>query len=73
MRQAVYRSLLRANLDQEVISDIRFALNLNQPLGESGDGKGGECNRHASSVLVHGPRLDPVACTLGLLGKKSLG
>ena len=34
-RQAAYRSLFRAELDQEAISDIRLALNQNQPLGNS--------------------------------------
>jgi putative transposase len=34
-RQAAYRSLFRVELDQEAISDIRLALNQNQPLGDS--------------------------------------
>jgi putative transposase len=34
-RQAAYRSLFRAQLDNEAISDIRLALNQNQPLGNS--------------------------------------
>jgi putative transposase len=34
-RQASYRSLFRAALDNEAISDIRQALNQNQPLGHS--------------------------------------
>ena len=35
IRQAAYRSLFRAQLDNEAISDIRLALNQNQPLGNS--------------------------------------
>lgn len=34
-RQAVYRKLFRAHLDQKAIDDIRLALNQNQPLGSS--------------------------------------
>ena len=34
-RQDVYRSLFRTELDNEAISDIRLALNQNQPLGNS--------------------------------------
>ena len=34
-RQAAYRRLYRADLDQEAIDDIRLALNQNQPLGDS--------------------------------------
>lgn len=34
-RQSAYRSLFRGELDQEAISDIRLALNQNQPLGNS--------------------------------------
>jgi len=34
-RQAAYRALLRGELDAEVISDIRLALNQNQPLGNA--------------------------------------
>ena len=34
-RQTAYRDLFRAELDQEAISDIRLALNQNQPLGNS--------------------------------------
>lgn len=34
-RQAAYRSLFRHQLDEEAISDIRLALNQNQPLGNS--------------------------------------
>ncbi len=34
-RQAAYRSLFRAELDNEAISDIRLALRQNQPLGNS--------------------------------------
>ncbi len=32
-RQSAYRALFRAQLDAEAISDIRLALNQNQPLG----------------------------------------
>ncbi len=32
-RQAAYRGLIRARLDQEAIADIRLALNQSQPLG----------------------------------------
>ena len=34
-RQTSYRSLFRVALDKEAISDIRLALNQNQPLGNS--------------------------------------
>ena len=34
-RQAAYRALFRAQLDQAAIDDIRLALNQNQPLGDS--------------------------------------
>ena len=34
-RQAAYRALFRAHLDQAAIDDIRLALNQNQPLGTS--------------------------------------
>ena len=34
-RQAAYRALFRSELDQEAISDIRLALNQNQPLGSA--------------------------------------
>jgi putative transposase len=34
-RQATYRNLFRTELDKEAISDIRLALNQNQPLGDS--------------------------------------
>ena len=34
-RQAAYRSLFRAQLDNEAINDIRLALNQSQPLGNS--------------------------------------
>ncbi len=34
-RQATYRSLFRAELGKDAISDIRLALNQNQPLGNS--------------------------------------
>jgi putative transposase len=34
-RQATYRRLFRAELDNDAISDIRLALNQNQPLGSS--------------------------------------
>ncbi len=34
-RQAAYRGLFRAELDGEAISDIRLALNQNQPLGNA--------------------------------------
>ncbi|MCP5087565.1 MAG: transposase, partial [Rhodobacteraceae bacterium] len=34
-RQATYRGLFRTELDNEAISDIRLALNQNQPLGNS--------------------------------------
>ena len=34
-RQAAYRALFRGELDAEVISDIRLALNQNQPLGNA--------------------------------------
>ena len=34
-RQAAYRALFRAELDQEAVSDVRLALNQNQPLGDS--------------------------------------
>ncbi len=34
-RQATYRNLFRSELDNEAISDIRLALNQNQPLGNS--------------------------------------
>jgi putative transposase len=34
-RQAAYRALFRSELDEEAISDIRLALNQNQPLGNS--------------------------------------
>jgi len=34
-RQLAYRGLFRAELDQEAISDIRLALNQDQPLGNS--------------------------------------
>ena len=34
-RQAAYRSLFRAQLDQAAIDDLRLALNQNQPLGNS--------------------------------------
>ncbi len=33
-RQAVYRSLFRSELEQEVLADIRLALNQGQPLGK---------------------------------------
>lgn len=32
-RQSTYRTLFRAQLDEEAINDIRLALNQNQPLG----------------------------------------
>jgi putative transposase len=34
-RQAAYRALFRAQLDRMAIDDIRFALNQNQPLGNT--------------------------------------
>ena len=34
-RQAAYRALFRSELDAEAISDIRLALNQNQPLGSA--------------------------------------
>ena len=34
-RQAAYRGLFRAYLDEAAIDDIRLALNQNQPLGNS--------------------------------------
>lgn len=34
-RQAAYRELFRAQLDSQVVDQIRFALNQNQPLGNS--------------------------------------
>ena len=34
-RQAAYRSLFRAQLDQEAVNDLRLALNQNQPLGNA--------------------------------------
>ena len=34
-RQAAYRDLFRAQLDNKAIDDIRLALNQNQPLGSS--------------------------------------
>ena len=34
-RQAAYRNLFRTELDNEAISDIRLALQQNQPLGNS--------------------------------------
>ena len=35
VRQAAYRELFRVELDHEAVSDIRLALNQNQPLGTS--------------------------------------
>jgi putative transposase len=34
-RRAAYRALFRAHLDQALITDIRLALNQDQPLGDS--------------------------------------
>jgi putative transposase len=34
-RRSAYRSLFRAHLDQTMITDIRLALNQDQPLGDS--------------------------------------
>ena len=34
-RQAAYRALFRSELDEEAVSDIRLALNQNQPLGNA--------------------------------------
>ena len=34
-RQAAYRALFRTELDEEAISDLRLAINRNQPLGNT--------------------------------------
>jgi len=34
-RQAAYRAVFRAHLEQDAMNDIRLALNQNQPLGDS--------------------------------------
>lgn len=50
-RQAAYRALFRAHLDQTAIDDIRLALNRSQPLGD---------NRfHATIARILGERRQP--------------